>query len=66
MDNLMFPRMPVWAKTAFFLGDALLLGVAVVILLEAPRPLPLPQAILLTAAVVNGAILFVLPFLLEY
>jgi hypothetical protein len=66
MDKLTFPRMPLWIKLAFFLGDALLLGVALIIVVEAPRPLPLAQAVLLTVAVMNGAILFIIPFILEY
>ncbi|MBI1840396.1 MAG: hypothetical protein HYR88_06030 [Verrucomicrobia bacterium] len=66
MDQSILPRMPLWVKMAFFLGDALLLGVALVITLEAPHPLPLNHALLLTAAVANGAILFVIPFVLEY
>lgn len=66
MEQSTLPRMPFWVKIAFFLGDALLLGVALVIVLEAPHPLPLPHALLLTFAVANGAILFIIPFMLEY
>ena len=66
MEQSTLPRMPFWVKMAFFLGDALLLGVALVITLEAPHPLPLNHALLLTAAVANGAILFIIPFVLEY
>ncbi len=66
MEQSTLPRMPFWVKIAFFLGDALLLGVALVIVLEAPHPLPISHALLLTAAVANGAILFIIPFMLEY
>ncbi len=66
MDESRVPRMPLWVKLAFFLGDALLFGVALVIVLEAPRPLPLYHAVLLVISVMGGGILFTVPFLLEY
>jgi molecular chaperone GrpE (heat shock protein) len=66
MDEPTVSRIPFWAKAAFFIGDALLLGVALVIVMEAPHPLPLPQACLLVVSVMAGAILFCVPFIMEH
>lgn len=66
MDEPNVSRIPFWAKAAFFIGDALLLGVALVLVMEAPHPLPLPQACLLVVSVMSGAILFCVPFIMEH
>lgn len=57
---------PVLAKWPFFLGTVLLLGVAGYIVQQSPRPLNLTQVLLLVSAVAFGALLIVVPFVLEY
>lgn len=66
MNEPTVSRIPFWAKLAFFIGDALLLGVALVIVMEAPHPLPVAQACLLVVSVMAGAILFCVPFIMEH
>ncbi|MCX6894932.1 MAG: nucleotide exchange factor GrpE [Verrucomicrobia bacterium] len=57
---------PVLAKWPFFLGTVLLLAVAGYIVQQSPRPLNLTQVLLLVSAVAVGALLVVVPFVLEY
>lgn len=66
MDTTQATKIPFWMKMVFFLGDGLLMGVALTIVLEAPHPLPLPHAVLLVITVASGAVLVTVPFLLEY
>jgi molecular chaperone GrpE (heat shock protein) len=57
---------PVLSKWAFFLGDLLLVGTAVLIYCKTTFPLGLWQGGLIVVSVAGAAILGVLPFLLEY
>ncbi len=66
MDETNAPRMATWVKTVFFIGDILLLLVALLIVTEVPRPISLPYACLLVAAVAIGGILSTIPFLVEF
>ena len=59
-------RMPPLAKTIAIVGDILLLVVAYTIVTEAPHPLPLAHALLLTAAVLGGAVMSIVPFVVEH
>lgn len=66
MDETNAPRMPGWVKMVFFIGDILLLLVALLIVTEVPRPISLPYACLLVTAVAVGGILSTIPFIIEY
>ena len=66
MDETNAPRMATWVKMVFFIGDILLLLVALLIVTEVPRPISLPYACLLVAAVAIGGILSTIPFLVEF
>lgn len=57
---------PKLAKWAFFLGDALLVGAAGLIYYRTPLPLGLWEGSLIVASVGAGAVLAILPFVLEY
>lgn len=63
MHNQAEPRLPKWA---FFLGDLLLVGVAGMLYYRSTLPLGSGQAGLIVMCVAGGAILAILPFLLEY
>jgi molecular chaperone GrpE (heat shock protein) len=63
MRDQMDPRIPKWA---FFLGDLLLLGTAVVLYWRSNSPLGLAQGTLITLCVALGAALSCLPFVLDY
>jgi molecular chaperone GrpE (heat shock protein) len=54
------------SKWPFFLGDALLLGVAGLVLWQGARPLAMWEMVLLASCVAAGAGLCVIPFILEY
>ena len=54
------------AKWAFFLGDVLLLGLAGLIYSNSNLPLGLGQVAFIVGCVAGGAVLAILPFLLEY
>ncbi len=57
---------PKLAKWPFFFGDALLLGVAAFITTRAALPLDFRSAALVAVCVALGALLGIIPFLLEY
>jgi len=56
-------RLPRWP---FFLGDALLLGAAGLICMQATQPWPLRVMVLMAACVAGAALLGIAPFVLEY
>lgn len=60
------PAQPKIAKWSFFLGDLLLLGVAGLILLKSSLPLSHWDSGLIVLSVTAGAVLAILPFLLDY
>jgi len=57
---------PKVSKTAFFLADALLLGAACIIYVQSRTPLGPAEAALAVLCVAGGALLAIVPFLLEY
>ena len=57
------PRLPKWP---FFAGDVLLLVVASFVCFQAARPMPFWAICILVLSVLGGAILGILPFVLEY
>jgi len=57
------PRVPRWP---FFLGDAIMLGLAYFIYWQGTTPLPLAEIIAGAVCVFLGALLAVAPFLMEY
>jgi hypothetical protein len=59
-------RVPNLPKSLFILGDILLLGIAGMILFRGSGPASTLDCLLATAAVVVGAILAVVPFIVEY
>lgn len=63
MSDQIAPKLSKWP---FLLGDGLLLGLACLIYFQSDRPLELPQILPCGLCVVGGAILGVLPFVLEY
>src|SRR5690348_14902790 len=60
------PIEPRLAKWAFLLGDLLLLGVAGLVYSRSSLPLGAGQAALIAGCVGCGAVLAILPFILEY
>src|SRR5262245_9611403 len=66
MSDSSEPRIPFWAKGVFFLGDALLLLVGLLIVMESPRPMPWNHLALLVGCVATAGILGAIPFWLEY
>jgi len=54
------------AKWPLWVGDAILLGCAVMIFLRAPHPFSLSEAVLVSVVVAVGAFLGALPLILEY
>ena len=56
-------KIPKWP---FLLGDALLLGCALIIIWKSPAPVPPREIIACLAAAVAGAVLGVAPFILDY
>jgi len=63
MTDVSVPKL---AKWPFFLGDALMAGVAVVVCVYSPRPLGLWPAVVCSASAGFGAWLAIIPFLAEY
>lgn len=57
---------PQLSKVPFFLADAFLLGVAVLVVAYGPKPLPVVELLVVTCAAMAGAALAILPFLVEY
>ena len=57
------PRVPKWP---FLLGDAIMLGLAYFIYWQGAVPLPLAEIIAGGVCVVLGAVLAIVPFLLDY
>lgn len=57
------PKVPKWP---FFLADGLMLGLASYVNWQGKLPLPLDQIITIAVCVALGALLGILPFLLEY
>jgi molecular chaperone GrpE (heat shock protein) len=60
------PLAPKLSKWPFFLGDLLMLGGAGLIYSTAVSPLTVWQAALIAGSVAGGAVLTILPFMLEY
>ena len=60
------PAQPKLAKWSFFLGDVLLVGVAGLIYSRSNLPLGRWESALLVLSVGTGAVLAILPFILEY
>jgi len=63
MDKGKYPRVPKWP---FFLGDAVMLGLAYFIYQQGASPLPLAEIIAGGSCVLMGALLAVAPFVMEY
>lgn len=63
MRNQTEPRLPKWA---FFLGDSLLIATAGLIYYKSSLPLNTAQAGLIALCVAAGALLSILPFVLQY
>jgi len=63
MRDRIEPGLPKWA---FFLGDLLLAGVAGLIYFKSSLPLGAGQAAVMVVCVGGGALLSILPFILEY
>lgn len=63
MDEGRYPRVPKWP---FFLGDAIMLGLAFFIYWQGAAPLPLAEILAGSLCVLLGALLAVTPFVMEY
>lgn len=63
MRDTTAPRLPRWP---FFLGDALLIGAAILIFVQAEPPWPFRVMALVAACVAGAALLGIAPFVLEY